>query len=431
MDKIAGVEVVAVTVDTFGVDGAPFDAGGNMLYPVISWQCKRTARVMKNIGQYISPEKLCQITGLQPFPFNTITKLIWLKENEPQVIEKLHSFLFIPSIFLYRLSGEMVTDTSMAGTSMLTDLKKRDFSDEVLSAAGLDRSVFPRLVEPGEVAGQVTAKASGELGIPAGIPVVATGHDTQFAIFGSGAGEHTPVLSSGTWEILMVRTHEARIDRDMLTAGVTTELDSMPGLYNPGVQWIASGTLEWIKRMFYAEEAGKKDVYHTMTGEAGKISPGSGGIRINPSFFPGSEGQGNGMISGLTMETTRGEVYRAALEALACRTGYGLSLLQQAGNFKATHLLCVGGGSKNRLWNQIRADILDIPVRVVKQSETTVLGAAMFAFAGAGIYSGPAEAQHHFTSESEEFLPRKHKIYKPVIEEYRQVFKNRQTIDKT
>ena len=104
------------------------------------------------------------------------------------------------------------------------------------------------MVEAGTITGTISKKASAETSIPDGIPVVATGHDTQFAIFGSGAEINQPVLSSGTWEILMVRSEKYRSGKKQLEMGITTELDSSPGLYNIGNQWIASGVLEWARK---------------------------------------------------------------------------------------------------------------------------------------------------------------------------------------
>jgi L-fuculokinase len=404
VSRIHGHEIVAVTVTTFGVDGAPFSGDGRMLYPVISWQCPRTVPVMEHIDKYIPLQELYAITGLQPFAFNTINKLIWLRENRPAIVEQTEAFLFISSIFLYYLSGEMVTDMTMAGTSMLTDLRKRTFSEDILKRIGYDTSLFPNLCEPGTVVGRVWRRAAAGLGIPEGIPVVAAGHDTQFAIYGAGAGENDPVLSSGTWDILMVRSRNISPDDTLLKAGVTTELDVMPGLLNPGIQWIASGMLEWIRKMFFAAESSREDIYDIMISEAAEIPAGSYGVRVNPAFYSAGS-DGGGLIAGLTMDTSRGAVYRAALEALVCKTRHSLSVLEERGGFHAAQLLLVGGGSKNRLWNQLRADILGIPVKVVRQRETTVLGAALFALAGTGIYASADEARDHVDYDTEDYLP--------------------------
>ncbi len=426
LQKIPAGQIAAITVTTFGVDGAPFTAGGEMLYPVISWQCPRTIPVMENIENYIPLEALYEISGLQPYNFNTITKLIWLKENKPEVVEKMDYFLFISSIFLYYLTDEMVTDTTMAGTSMLTDLKNRGFSEEILEHIGFSSSLFPNVCEPGTVVGTTGRQAFESLGLREGIPVIATGHDTQFAIYGSGAKEEVPVLSSGTWEILMVRSGNVHIDPELLRQGVTTEFDPIPGHYDIGVQWIGSGTLEWIRNMLYRVEAQEKGIYDLMIGEAEKIPPGSNGIRVDPSFYPGSADAGTGMIAGLTMNSRRGEIYRAALEALACRTKKSLGILEGAGNFTARQLLVVGGGARNKLWNQLRSDILGIPVRVVDQKETTVLGSALFALAGTGIYNSPDEARQAVQYRTEDYFPSGNKeTYELLYEDYLKFFESR------
>ena len=413
LKKTGKKNIAAVTITTFGVDGATFSKDGTMTYPVISWQCTRTEPVMKYIDKYIPLEKLYEINGVQPFSFNTINKLIWLKENKSEVLEKSDTFLFMPSIFAYFLTGVMVNDTTMAGTSMLTDLKTRKLSTEILDSIGVDPSIFPDYVEPGQIIGEVTLKAESEIGIPAGIPVIATGHDTQFAIFGSGAGENEPVISSGTWEILMVRARQVATDAKMLKRGVTNELDAVPGLYNTGIQWIASGMLEWIKKMFFADINLKGNIYDLMIKEALQVGAGSNGIRIKPDFFEITNSN-NGVISGITMDTSRGQVYRAALESLAYRTKESLEFMEKSGEFIAQKLICVGGGSKNILWNQIKADVLQLPIKVVRQKETTVLGAALFAMSGAGLYSSPEEARSVIDYKGEVYEPGENsKVYNP------------------
>ena len=414
-------DIAAITVTAFGVDGAPFNKTGKMLYPVISWQCERTRVIIENIDKYIPLENLFRINGVQPFAFNTLNKIIWYKENEPAILDEMDQFLFIPSIFIYFLTGVMVNDTSMAGTSMMTDLHNRDFSDEIFGAIGVDKEKFYPVAEPGTIVGKVTSAASVETCIQEGIPVVAAGHDTQFAIFGAAADENVPVLSSGTWEILMVRTREVKPDKELLSEGVTKELDPLPGIYNMGVQWIASGAIEWVKKLFFMDV--KQDaIYDCMVGEALTLPPGSNGVRVNPALYPVPGSLHTGAISGISLNTCRGEIFRAVLEALSYKTKLGLEILEKAGKFKADSLICVGGGTKNRLWNQIRADVLGIPVRIVEQKETTVLGAAIFAFAGIGLFSSPQEARSQINYTGETFLPGENsRFYDSLLNEYTRI----------
>jgi L-fuculokinase len=401
--KIDRERIAGVTVTTFGVDGTLFDGEGKMLYPVISWQCERTVPIMANIDKYIPLLELYGESGPLPFNFNTINKLIWFVENKPDLIEKSAIFLFIPSIFTFFLTGEMVNDISMAGTSMFTSLATRNYSEKIIGRIKFPYEKLGTPVEPGTVIGMTTAKASSETGLPVNLPVVATGHDTQFAVYGSGAEINQPVLSSGTWEILMVRSSGYRSGKEQLDMAITTELDTRPGLYNIGNQWIASGMLEWAKKTLYPDV--KKNIYEVMIEGASAVPPGSRGVRIVPKFYEEMKGEPGGKITGLTMETTRDEIYRAMLEALSERLRQGKEALEKAGGFKTDSILCVGGGSKNRLWNQMRADYTNVPVKVINMKETTVLGASLFVQSACGNASSPEEARDAVNFTTEIFEP--------------------------
>lgn len=400
MSQVDASEVKAVTITTFGVDGALVDAGGKLLYPVISWKCPRTAEVMKNVGKYLPQSRLNAVSGVGEFAFNTVYKLIWLKENRPDLLGQAHAWLFISNLLAYRLTGCMATDRTMAGTSQMTDLTTGDWSAEILGALGISPSLFPPMVNAGESIGSLTPEAAERLGLPpdCALPVISAGHDTQFALFGSGVKENQPFLSSGTWEILMLRTAKAALGAEDYAAGATVEYDSKPGLLNPGLQWIASGIIEWVKATCYHGEN-----YDTMDAEAAAVPPGCEGVTLSPNFLPSDPVPGS--INGLILGRTRGHIYRAAMEALTLRLRDRLRKLEKVGGFKATELLLVGGGARNKIWTQMRADILGIPILVSKVSESTVLGAAMYAFAGAGVFDSPESCREAFGIEYETTLP--------------------------
>jgi L-fuculokinase len=395
--------IVGVTVTTFGVDGTLFDKSGKMLYPVISWQCERTNPIMSGIDKYLSVNDLYYESGVLPFSFNTINKLIWFVENKPDIVSKSYSFLFMPTIFSFLLTGEMANDTTMAGTSMMTSLKTRSFSPDIVNKINFPTEKIIAPVEAGTIIGKISSKASVETALPAGIPVVSTGHDTQFAIFGSGAEKNQPVLSSGTWEILMVRSERYSSGKEQLRMGITTELDAIPGLYNIGNQWIASGILEWARKNLYSEI--KEGAYDFMVAGAEKVPPGCNGVKIIPKFYEEFKGKPGGQILGLRMESTRDEIFRAMLEALSERLAEGKNALENAGGFKTDSILCVGGGSKNRLWNQLRADYTGVPVKIIDQKETTVLGASLFVQAACGNAASPEEARSAIKYKTEIIEP--------------------------
>lgn len=361
--ELKNSEIIGVCTTSFGVDGAPFNKNGIQLYPVISWACERTKAVINEVHEIFPLADLYKITGLNQFHFNTLYKLFWLKKNRKDIMEKMDHWLFMPAIISGNLCNALFTDITMAGTSMLCEHSTRQFSEDILSAFGLRVGQFPSPLEAGEIAGKVTDAASERTGLPAGIPVFTAGHDTQFAIFGSGAKVNEPVLSSGTWEILMVRTPDVSGCNTAYKVGITTELDAIPGLYNPGLQWLGSKHIEDLKMLHFRDIMHREDIYEIMVNEAQ---------------------QGN---------SKRGSLFRDLLLELSDKTMGSLHTLEKLCGFKAESVILVGGGSKNKLWNKLRKEAMGIEVRTISEAESTVLGAAMFAFSGAGLYDSPEEAR--------------------------------------
>ncbi len=395
--ELSSCRIRGITVTTFGVDGALVDKHGALLYPMISWKCPRTAAVMENIRHFMTQQQLQEISGVGAFSFNSLYKLIWLKEHHPQLLAQAHAWLFISSLINQRLTGEFTTDITMAGTSQMLDIHQRDFSPDILHATDLPRRVFPRLVEAGEIVGHLLPPAASRLGLPEGIPVISAGHDTQFALFGAGAEQDEPVLSSGTWEILMVRS--AQVDTSLLShyPGSTCELDSQPNLFNPGMQWLSSGVLEWVRKLLWTPET----PWRTLIEEARIVPAGAEGVTMQCDLLTCQ----NAGWQGVTLNTTRGHFYRAALEGLTEQLQRNLQTLEQIGHFRATELLLVGGGSRNALWNQIKANMLDIPIKVLDDAETTVAGAAMYGWYGVGEFSSPEQARAQVCYQYRYFYP--------------------------
>ncbi|MFC0308855.1 L-fuculokinase [Gallibacterium trehalosifermentans] len=396
--------IEAIGVTTFGVDGAPF-IGGEQCYPVISWKCPRTIPIMQNLATEFDVQQLYQRNGIGQYSFNTLYKLRWLQQHEPSLYAKIEKFVFISSMLTYHLTGVMTTDRTMAGTSMMTSLQTEQWDPTTLSLLDLTPEQFPPIVQAGEQIGTLLPEIAKELGLLAGIPVISCGHDTQFAILGSGAGLNQPVLSSGTWEILMARTQQAMVEQDYQKQGLTTEFDAVAGVFNPAVQWVGSGILEWIGQLLFSDCYHKPEYYQTMIREAMAVNVETSQALLQGEFTFNDQQFGLGQFSGLSIHTTRGELYRAALVYMAKKLKSGLALLQQVGDFKAEKLICVGGGSKNTFWNQLRANEIGIPIDVVQVAEATALGAAMTVFTGIGVYSDLQVAQHAMQATCKRVMP--------------------------
>lgn len=384
------VEIRGVTVTTFGVDGAPVDDQGRLQYPVISWKCSRTLEVMDDVEAAFGGARRLQIaSGIGRFAFNTLYKLAWLRRFKPAVLDRSQSWVFMPSLIAMDLCGEAGCDRTMAGTSQMTSPLTGEFLPEICALAGLDPGFMGRPRPAGEVAGRVVKDAAGRFGLPAGIPVVRSGHDTQCALLGSGAGEGRMVLSSGTWEILMARSQSADLEGLAALEATTCELDARPGLVNPGMQWLGSGILEWIRTLcFGGGQAGLLD-YGRMIAEAEAAGPGAGGLVFDPDFLPQNP---VGAIRGLSLDATRGQIYRSALESLARKLAENVRRLESLCGLESQEVVVVGGGSQNGLWNRLRAQALGRPLRILEETETTVLGAACMAWAGVDGFFGRGES---------------------------------------
>lgn len=388
--RIDAAAVKGLILTTWGADVAPVDREGRLVYPLVSWQCPRTGQIMDRIKKEHDAFDIFRRTGYQVLSFNTLLKLMWLNENVPGIWSRTHKVMNHTGILNHRLTGKFSVDPTMAGTSMAYSIAHRRWDNDLLKFAGTDESIWPETVEPGQVIGTVKPDVAAALGLPGTVPVFAGGHDTQFALYGSGAGPDEAILSSGTWEILLARTKPFEPDRRTFEAGILIEQDACKNLVDPQFLMMASGTLEWVRNRFWSGEP-EEGIYEKMTAEAETAGPGSGGTVFLANFMPecGPAGRYNtpGSMIGLHLNSSRGEIYRAALEGLSFQLRHALEAFSETVGFRPRAVRVVGGGSKNALWNQIRADVTGLPVITVTHKEATVLGAAMFAFVGAGEFA--------------------------------------------
>ena len=423
----AGIQaksIVAVTTTTWGADGAPAKRDGTLTYPPICWQCPRTEPTAEAITDQVSAWQLFKTTGYQIISFNTLLRLIWLRRHAPRALDEADGWMMMAGLLSQRLCGEMSIDYTGASTTMAMDLGRRAWSPRLLGLAGVDAGFFPRFVESGEPIGAMTARASRSTGIPAGTPVTAAGHDTQFAPVGSGARKGEAVLSTGTWEILLARVPDFTPNKAGFHGGIIIEADALPRLYQPQLLMMGSGALEWLARHFYGELEKSPKLYAAMIAEAEHFGPGADGVTVIPSFIAGTGPTRRyntlGTILGLTIATERGQVYRAALEGLSCQLQLAIEMLEAATGFKPRGIRVVGGGSRNDLWNQLRADVTGLPVTTIEQKEATVLGAAICAFVGTGVYGSVTAAQRAMKFRATTFRPSKQrKTYSELYGAYK------------
>ncbi len=426
LDASAAIKALAIT--TWGADAAPVNEKGELVYPLISWQCPRTNYLVEKIKQQVPPKDIFAKTGYQVISFNTLLKMIWIKENAPHAWDKMYKMLTVTGILNHKLTGNLSVDPTMAGTTMAFNISNRYWDKDMLALAETDESVWPDLYEPGTVIGTIKSDLASKLNLPAETPVIAAGHDTQFALYGSCGTEQEAVLSSGTWEILMARTKVFEPSEDAFHSGIIIEQDAQKGFIDPQFLMMGSGTLEWIRKQFWAGDT--DDVrYEKMISEAQDADPGSGGLIFLANFMhqtgPAAPYKSPGSIIGLSVTTKRGQIYRAGLEGLSMQLRHALDIFSKTLGFNAKAIRIVGGGAKNPLWNRIRADVTGLPIITTKHKEATVLGAAMFAFVGVGEFANLKQARENIDVGQEIIEPSQtHEKYQELYERYINVVKN-------
>jgi L-fuculokinase len=391
-----------VAVTGFGADGTPVDRDGRQLYPFISWHCSRTLPQVRQVAAAIDPYEAYRITGYHNYPFNTINRFLWLRKHAPGVLDQAHRWLMMQDFIAHRLSGAFSTEVTIASTTMLLDMARRDWSPRMLAIAGVPASLFPPLAEAGVRVGEVTRAAAEATGLPAGMPVATGGHDCEIGMLGSGVGEPSTFVDiTGTWEMLIAMLDRFQPGREAFEKGIDTEAHAIAGKYLTQGLMPAGSVVEWVREQFYPGQA-PDPAYEAMMAEASAEPPGSGEVFVLPAFVRGSgpfaADHALGALLGLTTQTRRGQVVRAAFEALCFQMRRQLEVIERAGSaegaapLRCERLRVLGGGQRNDLWLRIKADVTGRPVEVLQHPEVTLMGVALLAGVGAGVYRDAAEA---------------------------------------
>jgi autoinducer-2 kinase len=320
----------------------------------------------------------------------------WIAENEPEVFASIDHVGMLGDWITTKLSGEYVTDPSLGSSSGMFDLKARDWSPRVLEICGLERSVFPTIVDPGTVIGAVSDRAAAETGLRAGTPVVVGGADTQLALLGIGVSEpgQFTVVGGSFWQQTVVLDH-ALIDPE---TRLRTLCHTVPG------QWMMEGlgfysgiVMRWFRDAFCELEVAEAqregvDPYSLLERKAAALPPGSNGVfgifsnLMQASHWTHASPGFVGFDVSNPVPSARIESFRAIQESAAYVSLGHLNIVEELADLQVGETVLTGGAAKGTLWPQILADTLGRPVRIPVVKESTALGAALYAGVGAGLY---------------------------------------------
>jgi autoinducer 2 (AI-2) kinase len=342
-------------------------------------------------------------------------RFLWLARNDADVFSSIAHVGMLGDWILTKLSGAFVTDPSLGSSSGMFELAERDWSDRVLELVGLDRAVFPPVVDCGTVVGVVTGNAAAETGLREGTPVVAGGADTQLALLGIGVtqpGSFT-VVGGSFWQ------HTIVLDEPLIDPGarLRTLCHTEPGSWMmEGIGFYCGIVMRWFRDAFceleQAEAARQKiDVYALLERKAAELPPGANGVfgifsnlmqasrwvHASPGFV--------GFDVGNPERTGRTACFRAIEESAAYVSRGHLGIVEQVSGLAIDEAVLTGGAAKGTLWPQILADTLGVRVRIPVVKESTALGAAIYAGVGAGFYAGAAATAADFLRFERTFEP--------------------------
>lgn len=420
--------IKALSVSSLGEAVVPVTRQREMLGPSLLNFDVRGAEHLAELRRCLEDEYLYRINGNTLGNHYSLPKLKWLQQHQHELYQQTDYFLHWSGFVSFMLGAEAVVDYSLANRTLLFDLERCDWSDEILDRVQLDRSKLPHTVPAGSIIGSVSRHSAAELGLPIGVPIISGGHDQCCTAVGCGVIEPgQAVYGMGTY-ICMTPVFQRRpAAAAMMAQGLNTEHHTVPGqfvsfIYNQGgvlVKWFRD-TFAALDRK-QASESGT-DIYAALLAE---IPTGPSRIMALPHFTvtgpPHFIDDSCGVIAGLNLETTRGEILKGLIEATTFYLRECFEALPDEIEIK--DFRAAGGGSKSAAWLQICADILGRPCVRPAIGEAGVLGAALIAGTGSGVFPSLAEGVATMVKLDRTFYPdpARQQLYHDRFAKYRRL----------
>jgi xylulokinase len=370
------------------------DDGDSVVRPALIWCDVRTEKQCVDLTREIGVQELIRFTCNPALPNFTLTKFIWVRENEPENWRRVRSVMLPKDYVRFRLTGERAIDVADASGTLLLDVANRSWSAEMMRRTGVEEAMLPRLYESQEICGRVTKSGASATGLKIGIPVIAGAGDQAAGATGMGIVAPGSVSATiGTSGVVFAATDRPALDSK---GRLHTFCHAVPQRWHVmGVTQAAGLSLRWFRDQFGAGSSDGRDSYERLTEEASHIPPGSDGLLWAPYLMgertPHLDPNARGALIGLTASHTRGHVIRSILEGVAFSLKDTFTLFAEMG-VPVNRIRLGGGGARSALWRQIQADAYGREVEIVEAEEGAAYGAAILAGVGAGCWASVDEA---------------------------------------
>jgi xylulokinase len=376
------------------------DEKGEVLRPSIQQSDSRTYKEMDYLREKIDPDTFFNITGCSLNQQMIAPKILWMKENEPEIFSKTRTILGSYDYINYKLTGNFSLESNWALESGMFDIKTGDWSEDILRIIGINKNYFPKVNQPSTVIGTVTKEAAKKIGALEGIPVIAGVADMIASAFMAG------IQNPGDLIIKLGSAGDITFSSDHLITDKRLFIDYhvIPDNYYLSGCMASSGSLiKWFKKQFIS----KPEIsYADLDREAEKISSGSDGLIVLPYFIgektPIFDPIARGVIFGLTIYHTIFHVYRAILEAIGFGFQHHIDVIKEI-SLEPKNVIAADGGASSKAWVQMLSNMFGLPIKCLKQNPDASLGAAFIAGIATKCFSD--------WSESKEFIDVSHAFY--------------------
>lgn len=425
-------DLAGIGVTSFGETFVMTDELGTLLHPAMLYTDPRGGLECRELAERLGEKHIAEITGLRPHEMYSISKMMWIKKNHPEVYEAARHIFLIEDYVVWHLTGISQIDYSLATRTMAFDINTLVWSREIFDAAGIDMSLLSKPVPTGTSAGTVTPAIAQKTGLSPSTQIVSVSHDQVAAAVGAGAFDSDlAVDGAGTVECL-TPIYDSVPDVETMYNGYFSIVPYViPGKYVAYAFSYTGGALvQWFVDNLAKEEAriAKKmaiPVNQLLEEEYARDEPT--GLLVLPHFAgaatPYMDTGSKGAIIGLTASTTAAELYRACLEGVAYEMRLNAEALAGSG-VHYERLNATGGGARSKVWMQIKADVLNVPITALKTADAGTVGSAMLTGTAIGMFPDLEDAAAHMVEETATYYPRPemHKQYTKIYERYKRLY---------
>ena len=420
-------EISSFCVSSLGESFVLLDENDELLFPPMLYTDGRGSDEASKISEIFGEEEIFKITGVIPHSMYSISKLLWIRNNYPELYARADKLLLVGEYVGYLLSGKRIIDYSLASRTGIFDVERLEFSEEMLNRLDVSPSLFSTPMRAGSIVGKIKPELMEELGIKGDPCLVLGSHDQVCTALGAGLlKEGDAVDGMGTVECITTLFSQKTDNYKMGRQGYPCVPYAIEGLYCTYIlNYSCGSTVNWFKKnIMHGYCSGEKSFFDYIE----KAMPNTPtGIIMLPYFggaaTPYQDIDARGAFIGLTTETTDSELYKAIMEGTSMEMRLNAETVKEY-SIEISELVATGGGANSKKWLQIKSDIQNLPIKILRSSEGGLCGCAMLSAVALGGAKNFEEAKDIFVKYAESFTPDhiSHENYESSYSKYKKLY---------